>query len=88
MTSASLLGWALAGLGAGVVFFTLLRRTVCLYVDHRWPLGIALHLARWGLLVALLVLAARAGPAPLLLAAAGVLGARLGLVRTWKTGSR
>lgn len=81
MNVARLVGWVLAGVGAGGVFFALLRATVRLYVGHRWPLGVALHLGRWAVLAALLVLAARAGALPLLLAAGGTLAARLGLVR-------
>jgi F1F0 ATPase subunit 2 len=70
-----------AGGAAGAAFFALLRTTVGLYGTRRWPLGIALHLARWALLAAVLVAAARAGAAPLLAAAAGTLLARAAVLR-------
>jgi F1F0 ATPase subunit 2 len=69
------------GLAAGAVFFALLHATVRLYTTHRWPLGIGLHLLRWAVLVTLFVVAARAGAAPLIAAAAGTLVARACLVR-------
>jgi hypothetical protein len=59
----------------------LLHATVHLYATHRWPLGVALHVGRWALLVTLFVVAARAGAAPLLAAAAGTLIARMCVVR-------
>ncbi|HVT08456.1 MAG TPA: ATP synthase subunit I [Polyangia bacterium] len=68
--------WAAGGLGLGAAFFTLLRMNVALYGSRRWLGGIGLHLARWALLVAALVFAARAGALPLLSAALGVLAAR------------
>ena len=70
-----------AGLALGGGFFALLRVNVRLYASRRWPLGIALHLGRWALLAAALVVAARAGAGPLLAVLAGALVARVVLVR-------
>ncbi|HVY41338.1 MAG TPA: ATP synthase subunit I [Polyangia bacterium] len=69
-------GWAAAGLGLGAAFFTLLRLNVALYGSRHWLAGIGLHLARWALLVAALVFAARGGALPLLSAALGTVAAR------------
>jgi F1F0 ATPase subunit 2 len=77
----SLLLAAAGGGAAGAVFFALLQATVRLYTTRRWPVGVALHLVRWAVLVGLFVVAARAGAAPLLAAAAGTLIARACLVR-------
>jgi hypothetical protein len=84
MTAARLVWLGLAGAcgaAAGALFFTLLRATVRLYATRRWPLGLALHVGRWALLVTMFILAARRGAAPLLSAAAGTLIARLCVVR-------
>ena len=69
------------GLAIGGAFFSLLRLNVRLYTSRRWPVGIALHFARWALLVVALLVAARVGALPLLSVAAGTLIARMALVR-------
>lgn len=69
------------GTAAGAVFFVLLRVTVDLYGSRRWPLGIAMHLARWALLASVLVAAAHAGATPLMMAGGGALIARGWVVR-------
>lgn len=66
---------ASAGLALGWLHFRSLAQVTRLLVAGR-AAGIALHAARWLLLVALLVLCARAGAGALLVAAAGVMGAR------------
>ena len=70
-----------AGLALGAGFFSLLGLTVRLYGSRRWALATVLHLARWALLAAALVAAARAGALPLLCMTLGILTARTVLVR-------
>ncbi len=77
MTAAVLAAFALLGFAAGVVHFVSLRRNVRLYVSaDRLRHAIALQAARLALTVALFVVAALHGAAPLLLAAGGFLLAR------------
>lgn len=77
--------WALVGALLGTSFFAMLGLNVRLYGTRRWPLAILVHFARWSLLVIALVLLARAGAAPLLSAAMGLLVAR-GAVMRWSGG--
>jgi F1F0 ATPase subunit 2 len=61
------------GAAAGAGFFVLLRLNARLYATGRgWPWGVALHLARWAGLVAVLILLARAGGLRVVAAALGV----------------
>jgi hypothetical protein len=71
-----------AGFGGGLLFFLALRRNVALYLQPgpAWrPAG--LHLARFGLLAALLLGAAMAGAMALLAALGGLLLARRQVLR-------
>ena len=77
--------WLVVGVLLGTGFFAMLRLNVRLYGTRRWPLAILVHFARWSLLVAALVLLARAGATPLLSAAMGLLVAR-GAVMRWNGG--
>jgi F1F0 ATPase subunit 2 len=70
-----------AGLALGTAFFSSLELTVRLYGSRRWPVAIVLHLVRWAILAAALVVAARAGALPLLAMALGLLAARNVLIR-------
>ena len=70
-----------AGLVLGAGFFSLLGLNVRLYGSRRWPVAMVLHLARWALLAAALVVAARAGALPLLSMTLGLLIARTVIVR-------
>jgi F1F0 ATPase subunit 2 len=65
-----------AGLVAGAGFFLVLRRNTDLFAGGRIGLAIAMQVARFAVLVPVLVLAARQGAGPLLAAALGVLIAR------------
>ena len=81
-------GAVLAGVVLGAGFFSLLGLNVRLYGSRRWPLAMVLHLARWALLAAALVVAARAGALPLLAMTLGILTARTALVRRATEGGR
>jgi hypothetical protein len=75
---------AVAGLLLGIAYFRALRRSVLLFVGGgRWP-AVALTLVRLVATVALLVLAARLGPLPLLAAFLGFLASRLLALRSWR----
>ena len=68
---------ALAGLMFGLLYFATLKRSVTLLVDGKGWLGpVALTLGRIAAAVALLVVAAKLGAAPLLAAFIGFLLAR------------
>lgn len=73
--------WSIAGLALGTGFFALLRLNIGLYGSRHWLAGIGLHVGRWALLAATLVVAARAGALPLLSAALGILIARAPALR-------
>lgn len=69
--------WVGVGGALGGVFFALLRLTAGLYAAGRsWPSGVALHAARWVMLVSLLIPIARAGALPLLATSLGIFVAR------------
>ncbi|WP_372057163.1 ATP synthase subunit I [Tistrella mobilis] len=65
-----------AGLIAGGGFFLLLRRNTGLFATGRIGLAVTMQIARFTVLVPVLVLAAREGAGPLLAAALGVVIAR------------
>ena len=68
---------AAAGILLGLAYFACLRRTILLFAAGRgWARPAALTLARIGIAVLVLVIAARAGAVPLLAAFAGFLVAR------------
>jgi hypothetical protein len=78
------LTWLAVGGALGVVFFALLRATVSLYATGRsWAWGVVLHVARWAILVSVLVPIARAGALPLLATGLGVFVARVSLIHAW-----
>jgi len=69
--------WLGLGGALGGAFFGLLRVTAGLYSAGRsWPWGVVLHVARWAMLVSLLIPIARAGALPLLATSFGVFVAR------------
>lgn len=73
--------WIAAGAALGAGFFALLGLNARLYGGRRWPAALVLHLARWALLAATLLVAARTGAVPLLSVTAGISIARLVVVR-------
>ena len=61
----------------GGAFFGLLRLTASFYATgRRWPWAVVLHVARWAMLVSLLVPIAHAGALPLLATSLGIFLAR------------
>jgi N-ATPase, AtpR subunit len=74
--------WLGVGGALGGVFFKLLRVTAGFYATGRsWPWGVALHVARWVMLVPALIPIARAGALPLLATSFGVFVARTVVIR-------
>ncbi len=70
-------GFLLLGMGAGTLYFALLRYSVGRFVHHGTALqAVPLLLARVGTAIAAFWFAAQAGPWPLLAAGAGFLAAR------------
>ncbi|MDJ0390513.1 ATP synthase subunit I [Roseomonas sp. E05] len=69
--------WFLPGFLLGLLHFRTLRRNAALYLGGSAPKAVALHLGRMAMTAGGLLLAARAGAWPLLLATAGLLLARL-----------
>ena len=77
MISAGIIAaWALLGLVAGLAHFATLHGNARLWLQGRLRPALALQVARLALTVALLVVAARQGAWPLLLAIAGFLAGR------------
>jgi len=79
-----------AGVLAGLVMFGGLAATVARLPDHPHParLMVASLIGRAAAVGALLVVAARLGPAPLVVALAALLAVRTALVRRAVTGTR
>ncbi|HWL81806.1 MAG TPA: ATP synthase subunit I [Roseomonas sp.] len=73
--------WLLPGFLLGLLHFGTLRRNASLYLGGSAPQAVALHLVRMAMTAGGLLLAARAGAWPLLMAMAGLLLARLLTVR-------
>ncbi|MCR8549923.1 hypothetical protein M4578_19015 [Salipiger sp. P9] len=72
----------MAGLALGLVHFATLRRVTALYLSGAAPArALAFQLARFALLIGVLVLLATAGAAPLLGGALGVLLGRAIILR-------
>lgn len=84
MTAPSAVLWAIpaaiAGFALGWLHFTSLSRVTHLLLAGRMS-AVALQLARFALLAGFLFLCAQAGPAALVAGAAGVLAARIWVLR-------
>jgi hypothetical protein len=77
VTLQRLLFWLVLGGALGGVFFALLRTIARFYATgRRWPWAVVLHVARWAMLVSLLVPIAHAGALPLLATSLGIFLAR------------
>jgi F1F0 ATPase subunit 2 len=73
--------WLLAGLAGGIAHFSLLRWNTALYAEGSVVGALGVQLLRMALTTGLLVFAVSHGASPLLLAALGVVLARLPVLR-------
>ena len=84
MRVGALLAAFAAGAGLGAAHFGSLWWSIILMRSDRTGLGVAVQALRFAVLAAALVLVARQGPGPLTAAAAGLLAARMSLMRRYR----
>jgi F1F0 ATPase subunit 2 len=77
----------IAGLGAGLVHFSMLHRNVQLFASGSVGKALAMQIARFVLLLVILFVLAKLGPWTLLCGALGVLVARFAVLRQLRMGA-